>query len=79
MLHGGVAVCNMGDIEIPPRCGEGIGWVIGVLAGGLLATLGRTRGGWGLLLRRLGCRWAGWSQHMARTLVLLEDGWGEWA
>ena len=56
MLHGGVAVCNMGDIEIPPRCGEGIGWAIGVLAGGLLATLGRRRGGWGLRLHHLGCR-----------------------
>ena len=67
-----------GDMEIPPRCGEGIG-VIGVLAGGLLATLGRTQGGWGLRLHRLVCRLAGWSQHMARTLVLLEDGWGEWA
>ena len=67
---------NMGGYGNTPAFWRGYQGVIGVLAGGLLATLGRTRGGWGLLPRRLGCRWAGWSQHMGRTLVLLEDGWG---
>ena len=65
-----------GGIWEYPRVVARVSGVIGVLAGGLLATLGRMRGGWGRLLRRLVCRWAGWLQHTVRTLLVLEDGGG---
>ena len=73
MLQVGVAVCNMGGYGNTPALWRGYQGIIGVLAGGLLATLGRRRGGWGLRLHRLECRWAGWSQHTVRTLLVLED------